>query len=452
MLIRFTVNNFLNFRDEIQLQMFPGQGQQPPRHIIPPKDKEDIPVLKTAAIFGPNASGKSNILKAMFTARNMILKSATRDERFEDQRFKFKKSYLLKPTSFEFEIKASAYNYAYGFSYTPELIQREWLYRISKTEQKLIFEKESPESGYKIEESYFNEFPDQYKRMKMIAEDVLPNQLFLSTIKDRKIDDLAIALDLLDVFNWFKDLTIVTPESRYLRHYVLPFEDEFSKKFKDLIMRFDTGIDNVELKSISDEKIGREIPEELLQDSKINLKPGIIGIYLAKDHNQYLLIKNKNDELTIKELMTHHRGADPDCWLEISEESDGTRRLTDLLPILINAAMKKNMIFAVDELDRSLHPMLTKFFVCTFLDVSQNTQLIFTAHEKGLQDQNIFRKDEIWYLEKNDQGYSELRSLAEYKDIRKDLDIEKGYMAGRFGALPIVAAVCENKKTYKSNS
>lgn len=452
MLIRFTVENFLNFKDETQLQMFPGQGQQPLRHVIPPENKEDIPVLKTAAIFGPNASGKSNIIRAINTAQNMILKSATRDERFEDQRFKFKKAYLLKPTSFEFEIKTSEYNYAYGFSYTPDYIQREWLYRISKTEQKMIFEKESPESGYKIEESYFNEFPDQYRRMKMMAEDVLPNQLFLSTIKDRKIDDLAVALDLLAVFNWFRELTIVTPESRYRRYHVLPFEDEFSKKFKDLIMGFDTGIDNVELKPLSDEKIGREIPEDILRDSKTNLKPGQIQIFIKKDYNQYLLIKEKSNELTIKELMTHHRGAEAGCWMELAEESDGTKRLTDLLPVLINAAMKKNMVFVVDELDRSLHPILTKFFVCTFLDISQNTQLIFTAHEKGLQDQNVFRKDEIWYIEKNDQGYSELRSLAEYKDIRKDLDIEKGYMAGRFGALPIVAAVCEKKKTYKGNS
>lgn len=217
-------------------------------------------------------------------------------------------------------------------------------------------------------------------------------------------------------------------------------------------MGFDTGIDNVELKPLSDEKIGREIPEDILRDSKTNLKPGQIQIFIKKDYNQYLLIKEKSNELTIKELMTHHRGAEAGCWMELAEESDGTKRLTDLLPVLINAAMKKNMVFVVDELDRSLHPILTKFFVCTFLDISQNTQLIFTAHEKGLQDQNVFRKDEIWYIEKNDQGYSELRSLAEYKDIRKDLDIEKGYMAGRFGALPIVAAVCEKKKTYKGNS
>ena len=449
MLIRFTIENFMNFRDEVQLQMFPGQGQQPPRHVILPKDKEDIPVLKTAAIFGPNASGKTNIMRAMNTAKNMILKPPARDESLEDRRFKFKKAYLTKPTSFEFEIKGSEYNYAYGFSYTPDGIQSEWLYRITKTDQQLIFEKESPETGYKIEASYFSEFQDQYKRLKMMTEDVLPNRLFLSSINERKIDDMAIALDLLDVFNWFKDLTIVSPESRYIRHYVLPFEDEFSKKFKDLIMRFDTGIDNVELKPISDEKTGREIPEELLRESRVNLKPGQIRIFSTKDHNQYLLIKEKSNELTIKELMTHHRGAESDCWMELAEESDGTKRLTDLLPILINAAMNKNTVFVVDELDRSLHPMLTKFFVCTFLDISQNTQMIFTAHEKGLQDQNVFRKDEIWYLEKNDQGYSELRSLAEYKDIRKDLDLERGYMAGRFGALPIVAAVCEDKKKYK---
>lgn len=452
MLIRFTVENFMNFRNETELQMFPGQGPQPPRHVPPVKNKEDIPVLKTAAIFGPNASGKSNLVRAMRTAREIIIHQSMREDRFEDLRFKFKRTYLSKPTTFEFEIKGSTYNYAYGFSYTPEVIQREWLYRITKSRQEMIFEKKTAEGEYSIEGSFFNESPDQYKRIRMMAADVLPNQLFLTSVNNRNIDDIIIAMDLRDVYDWFRHLTIIHPGSLYIKHYILPFEDKFSAKFKDLIMRFDTGIDNVDLKSVSEQDLLQNISEDDYRNSKNNLKPGQIGVFLTKNHNQYLLIKDKDSKTTINEVKTHHEGADPDCWLEISEESDGTKRLTDLLPILINASLKSDAVFIVDELDRSLHPLLSKFFVCTFLDVSKNTQLIFTSHDKGLQDQNIFRKDEIWYLEKNSRGYSTLKSLSEYKDVRKDLDIEKGYMAGRFGAIPMVSAVCEKKKKYSGKS
>jgi hypothetical protein len=111
--------------------------------------------------------------------------------------------------------------------------------------------------------------------------------------------------------------------------------------------------------------------------------------------------------------------------------------------------MGKPGVFFIDEIDRSLHPHLTRFFMKTFLDYSVKTQLIITSHDKGLLDQNIFRKDEIWYVEKNLQGFGHLKSLAEFKDIRKDLDIEKGYMDGRFGAIPIVHAVSENNESYR---
>ncbi len=448
MLIRFTVENFLNFRDETEFIMFPGKGQQPERHVIKVENKDDIAVLKTAVIFGANASGKSNLIKAMVTARQMVLHLPMRDDTFEDQRFKFDKVYLNKPTTFEFEVKGDTYNYAYGFSYTPNAIQREWLYRVTKSGQQCIFEKESETGNYHIEKSFFSEFLDHYQRISMMAEDVLPNQLFLTSVNNRNIKDIAIALDLQEVFNWFLFLTVIFPKSRYLKHYMLPFEDEFSRKFKELIMTFDTGIDDVDLREIPKDEINQNISTKIYQDAIKSLHKKQIRIYSKENHNQYLLIKQDDNTLIVKEIVMHHLGGHKDCWLEMAEESDGTKRLADLLPVLINAALGKFTVFIIDEIDRSLHPHLTRFFMRTFLDVSANTQLIITSHDKGLLDQDIFRKDEVWYVEKNIMGFSHLKCLAEFKDIRKDLDIEKGYMDGRFGAIPMVGAVCEDKKEY----
>lgn len=449
MLIRFTVENFLNFRDATEFVMFPGQGPQPDRHVIKARHKNDISVLKTAVIFGANASGKSNLMKAVETARNIILIQQGRDSLLEDKRFKFDRAYLEKPTGFEFEIKCENNNYAYGFKYTPHEITGEWLYRITKNGQKCLFEKDPDTGTYYIEKSYFKNTPDHFKRLTMMAEDLLPTQLFLTSVNNRNIKDMAIAGDLQDVYHWFKTLTVIFPQSRYLRHYILPIEDEFSQRFKKFMMSFDTGIDDVDLNEIPDDEIGRNIPKQIYLNAKNTLNMHQFQIYIKSNYNQYMLIKESEGRVVVKEIVTHHKGAHKECWLEIAEESDGTKRLADLIPVLINATMGKPGVFFVDEIDRSLHPHLTRFFMKTFLDYSANTQLIITSHDKGLLDQNIFRKDEIWYVEKNTQGFSHLKSLAEFKDIRKDLDIEKGYMDGRFGAIPIVHAVSENNESYR---
>lgn len=454
MLIRFTVENFLNFRDETELVMFPGQGQQPPRHVIPGNDKDDIPVLKTAVIFGPNASGKSNLIRAMETARNIILNQPDPDVQFTDQRFKFDKAYLDKPTTFEFEIKGSTYNYAYGFSYTLDTIHREWLYKITKSDQTLIFEKETKNGKYIIGKPFFSEGvevdPEGYQFISKIADNMPSNELLLNYANKNHTKNMHLALDIKEAYDWFETLIIIHPQFIYRSYSILPFENEFSKIYKDLITRFDTGIDDIDLKKI-DEKYC-DIKKEILHEAKNTLKPNFYLPFTTKNHNQYLLAKDNSGNFMIYEIKTHHVGANQDCWLKISEESDGTKRLVDLLPILIQTLKGKGYIFILDELDRSLHPILTQFFIRTFLDVSVNTQLIFTSHDKGLLDQNIFRKDEIWYVEKNNQGFSSLKSLAEYKDVRKDLDIEKSYMAGRFGAVPMVAAVYEEKKKYSGKS
>lgn len=446
MLIRFTVENFLNFRDETELVMFPGKGQQPERHVIQANNKDDISVLKTAVIFGPNASGKSNLVKAMETARNIILNKAIQSDHY----FKFDKRYLHKPTTFEFEIKGPTYNYAYGFSYTQDSIHREWLYKITKSDQTLIFEKETKNGSYIIGKPFFDEdaYADQsgYEFIKKIADNMPANELLLKFANTKYSENIYLALDIGEAYDWFKSLIIIHPQYIYGGYYILPFENEFSTKFKDMIKLFDTGIDDITLKKIDIDDC--DISAIQLNEAKNNLKPKYYLPHTTKKHNQYLLTKDIDNNFIIFEVMTHHAGADSNCWLKMSEESDGTKRLTDLLPILIKALSEKGGVFIVDELDRSLHPYLTKFFICTFLNKTVNTQLIFTSHDKGLQDQKIFRKDEIWYIEKNNQGFSTLKSLAEFKDIRKDLDIEKGYMDGRFGALPMVSLVCEKKKKY----
>ena len=146
------------------------------------------------------------------------------------------------------------------------------------------------------------------------------------------------------------------------------------------------------------------------------------------------MIFKENDEIHVNELKTIHKGKDQDTFFSFAEESDGTLRLTDFIPIFLGL---DSYVYLIDEFDRSLHSEVLKDFLNSFIQLNHTSQLIVSVHNTNLLDQDLVRRDEIWFIEKDNIGQSHLRSLLEYKP-RPDKNLEKGYLAGRYGALPFV--------------
>lgn len=282
------------------------------------------------------------------------------------------------------------------------------------------------------------------KRIQYIAKDTLPGKLFLYELNTRNLSEIENSELLTASYYWFKDnLIILSPDSKVigLEIHFRQNEDLFNK-FTGYLDYFDTGISDMEIAEVQIEKVKENLPKDLFNKILEDLKNKEKVIINAPDSIRYA-IELENDEIHSYKIMTKHKKKETgDVLFELSEESDGTQRLFDLIPGLMSM-QKSDNVFIIDELDRSLHPILSRKFLELFFKISKGntTQLITCTHESILLDQKLLRKDEIWFIEKNNYGESKMYSLEEFNP-RYDKDIQKGYLLGRFGA---IAAVQEKK-------
>ncbi|MCP4138255.1 MAG: ATP-binding protein [bacterium] len=443
MLIRFITENHLSFKDEAEYSMIAGKSRDFKNHLIKRKNDNDIDILKSSVIYGANASGKSNLVKSIDFAKELITTEYKSGQNIPVIPFKLDKNCREEPSKFEFEYKIDDKLYSYGFTCNTKSIIEEWLFEIGKTVEKPIFERitKSPENiEIKFNKSKFKNL-DERKRLEYMAEDTLPNQLFLTVTNKRNIRNIKSAKVLIDSYNWFdKTLNIIFPDSKFggLEFY-LQEDDNFSKVFQAFLNAFDTGINGVKATEIKIDDLPKDIPDDIINDIIENLQNGEKAVIAGINNQRYALSMLKNGDLKVYKLMTKHITSDSkEIFFEVNEESDGTQRLLDFIPALIDIT-KNNKIFIIDEIDRSLHPLLSHKLLDLFFKLSENnnSQLILATHETCLLDLKFLRKDEIWFIEKDKENSSKVYSLDEFKP-RKDLEIRKGYLLGRFGAIPFV--------------
>jgi len=240
-------------------------------------------------------------------------------------------------------------------------------------------------------------------------------------------------------------LTIIPAESSYYGWEIgILNSAEFTSFLSDFLKFAGTGIDSIGVEEVAFDfdylfpEMPKSMREELYQQlaKSDENSVAIIKNPLGK---RYLLMKGEEDQIGLMQLKTKHRHEKGQLVdFSIDEESGGTQRLINLIPALFILKKKPEKVILLDELDRRLHPLLSRQFLEFSLDckiAESRSQLIFTTHDTNLLDLDILRRDEIWFVEKNQQGVSHLYSLAEFK-IRPDLKIEKGYLNGRFGAIP----------------
>lgn len=438
MLIKFSASNILSFNEKIEFNMTAGRSTSLRSHIVKEKSGNTPRILKGGIFYGANAAGKSNFVKAIRFAKKLVTEGTMADSIIPIKYFKLDKSKYGKPSKFEFEFMHNNTIYAYGFFLDSRLVLEEWLFEVGKTTEKKLFHRKTSMQG-KVKVDFKVKFKKKADKqfLGFVAQGTRPNQLFLTEAQTRNVQYFSAPYD------WFKNsLEILSPHSRITG--LAPsfkIDKDFYEQFQKTLIALDTGIDSLVTKEIDLEKDIVEIPKELKEKiSKKLKKEHTIAIVRGPNRRQYTVMRGKNNELIALKLLAAHKikNSNEIIYFELNEESDGTNRLIDLIPALHNLT-KGEKVFIVDEIDRSLHPNLTYKLFDFFFKSSKGikSQFIATTHDSNLLTLGLFRRDEIWFIEKNKFGESKIYSLEEFKP-RYDKNIKKGYMLGRFGAIPII--------------
>lgn len=433
-LIRFTVENFLSFKDEVEFSMVAGRPRMHPNHIYRVPKRKDLRLLKTGVIYGANASGKSNLIAAMSFARWLIVRSANEQGSIPVTPFRLDKNTEGTTSKFQFEIWCSSGAYNYGFELDTDKIHSEWLYEMRPRSEKLLFERTTDDDGYAHVDFGRLTFNKIHGRqfMRFLQSSTRADELFLKKTVDNNVSYFA------DVYDWFNDqLRLIFPDSYTGVETAYMSESEFEEISRDIIELFDLGIDSVRLKP-SDIAVPPELKQAALKALREVKQNAIVQFPI---NNTYQSISAENDVRTRKFMSVHQvPHEDREVEFELSQESDGTRRLFELSTALLGLLIGlSDRVYVIDEIDRSLHPHMTNNILDIFLANSEGepSQLIVTTHESSLLDLDLLRRDEIWFIEKDRYSASSVYSLEEFAP-RYDTDVKRGYLNGRYGAIPII--------------
>jgi len=438
MLIRFSVENYRSFNERQVFSMAAGKHTRHKEQVVVTNGKR---LLKAGVIFGANAAGKSNLIKAIDFGKNIAL-MGIKNSMTMNKHFRIDPMAINRPGIFQYDFVCNGHIYSYGFaiSYTKNVFLSEWLYLCDDNKEICIFERAAGED-ISTDLCFVNSEDEQ--RFNIYADDVADNKSFLAEICSHKLREIEEFSSFFDTFDWFAALIIIFPQTKYEDLGQL-FKNDEKDSLGKLLNYFDTGIEEVlaEVKPI----------EEVLTFLPENIKKYVIhGIQKGFDEDNKktatavdVTITGKRFRFTKKEgsivgsQLTMNHGNSTDLF-ELDDESDGTRRLFDLIPLYQKG--KGNYVIFVDELDRSFHTKLTIEFLQKFFEKTEGieSQLIVTLHDSNVMNLNIFRQDEIWFVERREDHSSEIYSLNKFKE-RFDHSVAKDYLLGRYGSIPVFGA------------
>lgn len=394
MLIEVSVGNFKSFKEVVTFSMVAAR--------ITSKDKtldennvhcvdDDLCLLKSAAIYGANASGKSNFANAVLFMRDFVFnssKSTQEAEPIDVERFKLNAETEGQPSFFEIVFLMEGTKYRYGFEVNAERVLREWLFNTPSTKEARLFVRD--ENGI--------ETTPRFREGRDLADKTRNNALFLSVAAQFN------GTISKGIINWFRRLSVISglQDKSYRSYTEKTFADERHREsILGFMKRLDLGIADIQVQETS------KLPQQVVTV-----------------HRKY------NGE---------GRPASVEVFDIDSHESEGTKKLFALAGPLMET-LKSGRILVVDELDARLHPLVTLAIVNLFHSAEANrhgAQLIFITHDTNLLSNKIFRRDQIWFAEKDRQGATHMHSLVEYK-VRNDASFESDYIQGKYGAIPFI--------------
>ena len=430
MLIRFIVENFLSIGDELEFNLLPEQYRKTfPHHIY---EDKNVRLLKTSAIYGANGAGKSNLFAALSYLQQLVLGDQDVPKSTSLLTYRLSEEKRSAPIRMEAEFIHNGYSLAYGIEFHNGVVLSEYLYEMGfKNDDSLIYERKyvDGKSVLNVDKKKVFKTRNDAMFLNVVEEHFLENHLpllrFANVIKKPIIQA---------AFDWFATgLYVITPYSKFAPLVEALSDSEYNKFANEVLNSFNTGLEKVEVETmpledyISEPQMLESVRDKLHKDPGVRLVLDDLGVTAA-------LIDGK--EVAMKPYSYHLDQNGAPVKFELDEESDGSRRLIDYIP-LFQILMTDATVF-IDEFERSIHPSLLKAMVKKILGPSSklNGQLVFSTHDCNLLDQSIFRQDEIWFVEKK-QGMTTMYPLTDFS-IRQELDIQKGYINGRFGAIPFL--------------
>ena len=395
MLIQFSVENYLSIKDKVVLSLLASRDNEHPEHLILDGSKN---YLKSAVIYGANASGKSNVLNAFWFMVNYVLTSHNQQvhKTIEGTPFKFDRETPARPSNFEVIFTANGIRYAYGFSVTEKAVAEEYLYYYPNGRQAIIFERKDTTDF---------RFTVDIDEQNTLKERTSANKLYLSVASNWSY------AKVIPVLEWFASCRIITKNSIADDYEIvveqIKKDDAYRRMIAYMLRVADFGIQSLNVRD-----------PELIPSKSSDMFTGIDAVHTVQDAE----------------------GNTFSYTLNMTEESDGTNSYFKLIGV-VKKALDQGTLLVADEMDAHLHPLLTKHLVSLFNSAEFNpngAQLIFTSHNTNLLDLDVLRRDQIWFTEKDEQtAATDLFSLYDFS-IRKDAKVEKGYLIGRYGAIPFI--------------
>lgn len=440
MIVSFSVSNFRSFASEETLSLVASNRLSGSHddHTVPIPDSEEK-VLRAAVIYGANGAGKSNLFKALRYLKSVALGPRKTVER---QPFRFTAS-PDGSSSFDLQFIAGGKLYRFGLKANDSRIIEEWLFQVVKGQQRLLYERTTDENGrVAIDAEGLKGAGDKVQALATVGGP--QNQSFLATV-NATLNVGDFEGELSQVLGWFGGgLTLVGPDESFGALGHLLNQDPGFRSFAGAFLESAaTGVDRLEVlkKEISNDEIRGLLPDGVAPWALRDLAEGEEGVSRVVVGGNELFVERKRGKTSFHQISiqsAHEHEPGRVVRLDLAEESDGTRRLLNLIPALHDQRAAPAVYF-IDEIDRSLHPILVRKFLEYFLKSSDGRfrQILATTHESNLLDQDLLRRDEIWFAEKDPAEATRLYSLVDFK-IRTDPEIRKHYLQGRFGAVPFL--------------
>ncbi len=438
MLIRFLVKNLFSFEDLTEFNMLPGRFNRLAHHVI---KADKISLLKLNAVYGANGAGKSNLVNALSLLKNFLTDGEMPIE-FISGTFKFDKESKVKDVYLGVEFIKEEIPYYYGLTINQGVIIEEELLisGLDEVSDKLLFSRTDNADEKNLNVVFSKEVeedPEASLFPTFLKNEIIErNKPVLFYMKNRKN---KVFKPFKDALEWFeKGFEVIMPHSKP-RGLVLYLEKNKSlHEFAVDIMRtFNTGIYNIHLETIPAEDFFGEDDEKEVNRLVAALKANPDKVQILSAQSEEVAFMLEDNKPVAKRIVLSHSEDNGEAKFKFSDESDGTRRLLEYIPAIFEAVNKCKTYF-IDEIERSIHPLLIKELIKKFShDKKTKGQLIFSTHESNLLDQDIFRPDEIWFAEKNKKGATEVYALSEFKE-HHTIDIRKGYLNGRYGGIPFL--------------
>lgn len=443
MLARVSVQNFLSFDDRAELSMIASKEGQHAQRVA---SGVGFPsrLLQTTAIWGANASGKSNFTRVLDYVRFLVVQGTRPDRQTGRIPFKLRVAAASEPSIFELDIvvpfEGDDRMFRYRFGVTSREVTEESLLEIRPVTDRVYFSRRSSGNGaeHHFDLTWWERrgiSNEERTFARVLAKGTRPNQLFLHEAMDRNLGLLA------PIYRWFlEQLVVLNPQSDFFSLETLEaYRPELRRYVGMMLNRADTGIESIGAEAVPLESL--QIDAQVKERIRGEMKEAGSGMLLRSSNGHRYSIYLKEGEPVASRIVTYRRDvAGNPVAFETTEESDGTLHLLDLCPIFHELSSPiSRKVYIIDEFDRSMHTLLSTALLQNHLatrSAGTRTQLIFTTHDVMLMTQEIFRRDEMWLIERGPHGETQIECLSDYKDVRYDKDVRKAYIQGRYSGVP----------------